>query len=359
MSRASLSEYFALNSKPKFSYKDDVYFDKDYARLYGEVFEFEFKKNAHEFKTLGIKQAIANTGFFDLQSPYGYSGIYCDTDDEGFINEALSELHKEAKRQKIIAFFIRLHPFDENLAFYKKNLDFFADDRKIILVRTNRPLSEIRADYSPRIKAYVKKARNELEISPCSEVEAGDFKALYEETMKRNKASEFYFFDENYFKRLFKFKGSVILKASFEGRVLAYASFFLGANFGYYHLSANLNEKNANSALLDYFFELCSKQGISFALLGGGLKDDDSLFYFKERFSTLYAVFNIAGIVFDKALYSELCKGVNSDRFLAYRFADSKDSLTASPFILLGGGGGRLQAPSKEALKPFMEVLYA
>ena len=328
MSKASLDEFFATHSKPSLSYKDDIYFDKDYAKLYGEAFEFEFLQNGHEFKCIGIKSPIANTEFFDLQSPYGYSGFYCDTNDKKFINQALKELKKKALSEQIIAFFLRFHPFDENLSFYKEHFDFFADDRQIILVRTNRALSEIRGDYSPRIKSYVKKARNELEISLCKPSEAPEFKALYEKTMQRNNADKFYFFDENYFKKLFEFDGSIVLKASFNGQVLAYANFFLGRDFGYYHLSANLNEKNANAALLDYFFELCQKRGISFALLGGGLSNDDNLFYYKQRFSTLYAEFNIGGLIFDKLTYGKLCKGVNSKQFLAYRFAET------------GGGGG-------------------
>ena len=327
LSKTTLSEHFALHPKPKFSYENEVYFDKNYGALYGEVFEFSYQKGGLKFKTLGIKQSIANTEFFDIQSPYGYSGFYANTSDEHFLNEALNALKQRASEEKIIAFFLRLHPFDENLAFYQKNLEFFAADRKIILVRTDRALSEIRSDYSPRIKSYVKKARGELDISVADRECAREFHALYAATMQRNNAGEFYFFSQNYFERLFDFADYTLLKASYNGRTLAYASFFLGENFGYYHLSANLNEKNANAALLDYFFELCSERKISFALLGGGLKDEDSLFYFKQRFSTLHTDFNIGGIVFDKAAYSALCEGLNLKQFLAYRFAEN------------GGGG--------------------
>ena len=114
MSKASLDEFFATHFKPSLSYKDDIYFNKDYAKLYGEAFEFEFLQNGHEFKCIGIKSPIANTEFFDLQSPYGYSGFYCDTNDEKFINQALKELKKKALSEQIIAFFLRFHPFDEN-----------------------------------------------------------------------------------------------------------------------------------------------------------------------------------------------------------------------------------------------------
>lgn len=324
MSKLSIDEYFEQHTKPKLSYKDDIYLNKDYAKLYGKVFEFEFHKNGDEFRAVAVKERIGQSQFFDLQSAYGYSGFYSSSDDEAFVKEALSELTKKALQENIIAFFLRFHPFDELLPFYKKHFDFFADDRKIVIVATARDLARIRADYSPRIKSYVNKARKELVFNVCDKADMSEFKALYNETMRRNQADGFYFFDENYFQKLFEFNDSLILKASFEGKNLAFASFFVGKNFGYYHLSANLNEKNANLALLDYFFELCSKKGISFVLLGGGLKDNDSLFYFKQRFSTLWTEFNVGGIVFNEAVYHQFCNNSSSKKFLAYRYENDK-----------------------------------
>nr|WP_286014864.1 hypothetical protein [Campylobacter jejuni] len=96
-----------------------------------------------------------------------------------------------------------------------------------------------------------------MKISKAKASDAKNFKRLYDETMRRNQAGEFYFFDDDYFKELFNFKQSLILKASYRVKFLAYASFFLVRKFAYYHLSANKNEKNANAALLDFSFELC------------------------------------------------------------------------------------------------------
>ena len=352
MSKLSLDAYFEQNLKPRLSYKDDIYFKKDYAGLYGEVFEFEFRKGSHEFYTIGVKERIGQSEFFDLQSPYGYSGFYSTSSDESFVKEALNELTQKALQENIIAFFLRFHPFDELLPFYKKHLNFFADERKIVIVPIYKDLAGIRANYSPRIKSYVNKARKELILSSCDDADISEFRALYEKTMQRNNADEFYFFDENYFQKLFKFDESLIIKASFEGKNLAFASFFVGKDFGYYHLSANSNEKNANLALLDYFFEFCAQKGVSFALLGGGLKDDDSLFYFKQRFSKLWAEFNVGGIVFNEAVYKELCQKSNSNNFLAYRYESNG--------IIWGGGGRLLLSSLKPCNSPFFQkVLYA
>ncbi|WP_205590772.1 hypothetical protein, partial [Klebsiella pneumoniae] len=126
--------------------------------------------------------------------------------------------------------------------------------------------ASLRKAYSPRILSYVKKARKELTISFCDSTYAKAFCKLYEKTMLRNKADSFYFFDQKYFDTLFTLKQNVVLRAEFEGKTLAFASFFVGEEFAYYHLSANCNERNANAALLDFFFELCTQKGVKFVI---------------------------------------------------------------------------------------------
>ena len=317
MSRISLDAFLGDKSG---NFGTDIYFHKDYARLYGEVFEFSFCQNGFIFKTLGIKNKIPNSPFFDLQSPYGYSGFYSNSSDEAFLKEALEKLKQKALAENIIAFFIRLHPFDTNLAFYERYFDFFKKERKIVLVNTNQDFTSLRKAYSPRILNYVKKARKELEISFCDKSFSKPFCELYEKTMIRNKADDFYFFSQEYFDTLFSFKSHLCLRAEYEGRILAFADFFVEKDFAYYHLSANCNERNANAALLDYFFELCVERGVKFVLLGGGVEDDDALFYFKSRFSTLWTHFYIAGLVFDEENYKNLCAKQNNPFFLKYRY---------------------------------------
>ncbi|MCR2111210.1 formyltransferase family protein [Campylobacter upsaliensis] len=323
MSKVSLDAFLGDKSG---NFSEDLYFSKEYAKLYGEVFEFSFEKNGAFFKTIALKKQIPNSPFFDLQSPYGYSGFYANTNDESFLKQALESLRKRALNENIIAFFLRLHPFDINLGFYEKHLDFFKKERQIVLINCTQDFASLRKAYSPRILSYVKKARKELTISFCDSTYAEAFCKLYEKTMLRNRADSFYFFDQKYFDTLFALKQNVVLRAEFEGKILAFASFFVGKEFAYYHLSANCNEKNANAALLDFFFEFCTQKGVKFVILGGGVRDNDALYYFKSRFSTLYGSFYIAGLIFDAKNYATLCEGQNNAFFLKYRSC--------------GGGGG-------------------
>ncbi|MCX2752015.1 class I SAM-dependent methyltransferase [Campylobacter sp. MIT 21-1682] len=323
MSKISLETFFQTHNKPQMSFENDIYFKPEYAKLYGEVFDFNFQKDDLKLKTIGIKSPIPNSQVYDLQSPYGYSGFFCNTNNQAFLKEALQALKEKALKERIIAFFIRFHPFNE--CDFSQYLHFYAKERKIVLVPTQDSIEKIREKYSPRIKSYVKKARKELQIEFCKNNEALNFKSLYYATMQRNKADTFYFFDEEYFQKLFKFKESVVLKASLNGETLAFASFFLCKDFSYYHLSGNTLKSNANSALLDFFYEYAHKNGSKFCILGGGLRDNDTLFDFKQKFSVLSTNFSIGGMVYDETEFARLCQNHTNNRFLKYR--------------LTGGGG--------------------
>lgn len=322
MSRISLENYLQANNRYFCLSSNDIYLNKKYAELYGETFDFSYSKNGFVFKIIAIKEKIANSQFYDLQSPYGYGGIYCSSQNEDFIKEALKALQIEALKQNIIAFFIRFHLFDENLKIYSKLLPFFTKSRETIIVNTEKDINNIRMNYSPRIRSYVKKAREELQINFATKKDCKDFFSLYGKTMQRNQADKFYYFSEDYFQKLFDFNESVILKASLNNEILAYASFFLCGDFSYYHLSANILKSNANAALLDFFFEYASNNNSKFCFLGGGVQDNDTLYKFKEKFSILRASYYLGGMIFDKKNFDLLNKNLINKYFLKYRFND-------------------------------------
>ncbi|EIA3467560.1 hypothetical protein K7E24_001787, partial [Campylobacter coli] len=177
-------------------------------------------------------------------------------------------------------------------------------------------IENIRSNYNPKARSYIKKARKEINIEFAQKQDSKEFFKLYTHTMQRNHADKFYFFSEEYFEKLFDFKESIILKASLDNKVLAFASFFLCGDFSYYHLSANSLKSNANAALLDFFFEYANKNACQFCFLGDGVQDEDTLFKFKEKFSTLRADFYVGGMVFDKENFDFLNKNLTNKLLL-------------------------------------------
>ena len=169
------------------------YHQKEYARLNlaknDKIFEFNYKENSLEFYNISIKSKIPNTDFYDLCSPYGFAGILCNTNNNDFIKRALNAQKEQALKQNIIAEFMRFNPcsnIGENL---KNSLDFFAKGNSNVAVYCDNSRFNF---YSSRLKSKINKAKREIYVKQSSNIE--QFVALYYETMKRNNATDFYFF---------------------------------------------------------------------------------------------------------------------------------------------------------------------
>lgn len=319
----------------------DVYYQKEYLSLYlkegEEIFEFELREKDNFFYNIGIKRPIkkvglteVNDGCFDLETVYGYGGIICNSNDLNFIEKAKDLYKKKIKEEKIIAEFARVHPFNNNTDFFKSYYDFFVLDRQTVVVNTAIASSERRALYSSTTRNIVKNAHKVLQFQQSNDI--GAFYKLYEQTMHRNSADDFYFFSKKYFKELLKLKDTFLFIAKYND-VLVSASFAMFSyEFGHYHLSANNNEYrnlNGNYFLLDSMFEFAHSKRIKYFHLGGGRtnKIDDLLFGFKQKFSKETKDFYIGGKIHNKLVYDKyntLWKSQNpQDRsyFLKYRLA--------------------------------------
>ncbi|MBX1885949.1 hypothetical protein [Campylobacter peloridis] len=300
-------------------FSNDIYYNNEYIKLYGEVFIFENVENGKYFKIIANKIPIKQTPYYDLQSTYGYSGIVCNTNDEEFIKISFDKFKQLAKKENIIAFFIRFHPFDSNIQIYEKYLNFCKCEKKVVIVELSQDYTKIKKQCQKKNKYAINQARKIINISRCDKRDNLKFYTLYKETMIRNNANEFYFFNEKYFEKLWSFDDYIAFKASLNCEEIAFASFFMGKDISYYHLSANTLKSNANAALLDYFFEYAGNKGLKYCVLGGGIKDDDNLFSFKQKFSKNYKYFYIGGIVINEQIYNYLCSQYNNPYFLKYR----------------------------------------
>jgi len=153
---------------------------------------------------------------------------------------------------------------------------------------------------------------------------------LYNQTMARNMATDFYYFNKNYFSSLIDIKNIYLAKTKYNKETTAAGFFMLSGEIAHYHLSANNKNHlklNSNYFLLDQMFEFAKRQKCKYFLLGGGRTSNskDTLLKFKKKFSSVMSNFYIAGNVFNSAKYKEYVsiweKGDKSDikYFLKYR----------------------------------------
>ncbi len=146
--------------------KSDIFFAPKYAELYLDkqtdtLFVFEYQKGNNFFYFCGIKRAI-NKEYFDVESPYGYGGILCSFDKK-FLKEAIGYLKKRCQEEKIIAIFIRFHPFNTSRVILKDFLDFYALNRYVAVANLQK--KDVFSIYSSKTKNIIRKAQKLLDLS--------------------------------------------------------------------------------------------------------------------------------------------------------------------------------------------------
>lgn len=298
-------------AKEKYDLSSDIYYQRAYSALYEEAsthFSFIYEEGRNCVKFNALKRQIINVAgvkideeLYDLETPYGYGGPLSNCMDERFLQNAFNVYKEYCKQHNIVCEFIRLHPFN-SIADKTTLFDMHAPERQVVIVDLEKTTIERRKLYSKTTRNIVRKAEKNLLIE-TEGVNIYDFMEMYYMTMKKNTASDFFYFKENYFKALMNLSG-VSLLATKKEDIYASVGFFICSNeLSHYHLSANnkeLSKENGNYLLLDAAFEFAKKQGCRYMMLGGGRTSspDDSLFLFKSKFSSLVAPFYIAGLDF-------------------------------------------------------------
>ncbi|WP_022941185.1 GNAT family N-acetyltransferase [Psychromonas hadalis] len=312
---------------------EDTYYKCDYSALYttsgAETFCFEYKEGVHKIIFQSIKRKISEVAgvkiegdFYDLETAYGYGGPVSNCDDAIFFANAFKAYKHECASQSIVCEFIRFHPFNP-LCKHSELYDFHSQERTVVIVNLELSTEGRWAKYSKTTRNILRKANKKLQrVKESNGLD--DFCKLYELTMKKNNASEFYFFQKEYFNQLNNVSGVELLSVELDGETVSTGFFMHGKEIAHYHLSANnsdLLRENGNYALLDYAFENAKEKGCRWMMLGGGRTSDenDSLFKFKTKFSDQVLPFYIAGLDFlpeKRAELNAIWKTNNNDNKL-------------------------------------------
>lgn len=238
---------------------------------------------------------------YDLETPYGYGGPLTNCYDSVFLSAAFSAYKAECIKQHIICEFIRFHPFNPLLQ-HNEYFNFFCQERQLVIVDLTLTQAERWSKYSKTTRNIIRKAQKVLEYD-CADDAVGSFINMYQQTMDRNQAAKFYYFDSDYFNQLSAISGVELLTVKLAGEHVSMGFFMQRGELSHYHLSANncdLLRENGNYALLDFAFDRAKKNGCKWMILGGGRTSahDDSLFKFKAKFSDNIKPFYIAGLDF-------------------------------------------------------------
>jgi hypothetical protein len=291
---------------------NDIYYQDAYAALYenndGELFNFIFQQAENKILFRSIKRKITQVAgipieeeLYDLETPYGYGGPLTNCYDRAFLTTAFAAYKSECVKQHIVCEFIRFHPFNQ-LTHHDEYFNFFHQERQVVMVDLTLAQTERWSQYSKTTRNIIRKTQKVLERHQADNV-MDNFLSLYQQTMDKNQAADFYYFDRDYFKQLSAIPGVELLAVKLADEYVSMGFFMQTGELAHYHLSANNSEllrENGNYALLDFAFERAQQNGCKWMMLGGGRTSasDDSLFKFKTKFSDNLKPFYIAGLDF-------------------------------------------------------------
>lgn len=310
------------------NWSDDIYFCKEYGYV-NEV--LELGKSVHyvlecehgKIVSTFIKRRIPLLGndedYYDIRSPYGYGGplvVEC-ADKEKLIEAYRYDFKEYCEKNNIITEFVRFHPMAGNAHDFKGIYDVFFDR---FTVGTNLGISDnpLEMEFSKSCKKNIRRALNKGLYYKVIEHPENllEFKAIYYETMDRNNAEKFYYFNDEYFDRLLKCFSEklLVIYAIFDDKIVAAGLYFVSHDTLHIHLSGTLDDYlilNPPYVLRYAAAEWALQHGVKYIHHGGGRtnREDDSLYIFKKQFgiNTDFEYY-IGEKVWNMKVYNELLK---------------------------------------------------
>ena len=297
----------------------DVYYLSGYARSFyvhgdGEPQLLYYISENIRAIYVYMKRKTAIDGVYDSITPYGYGGVLFD----GEVNEAnlsafRDEFLQKMQSENIISDFVRYHPVLGN-AVYMKSISQVIDLGNTIAMDLTSP-EVIWENITSKNRNHIRKAqKNNIQIHHTDDYSIfHGFISIYNKTMDRDNADEYYYFQEDFYKVIYDYlKGNFqVFYATLDNQIIV-ASIILYANKQvHYHLSGSLIEYRhlAPTNLLLYHVALWGyEHGYNTLHLGGGLgSGNDNLYKFKAAFNRNSGLqFSIGKQIFSQELYDKL-----------------------------------------------------
>lgn len=325
----------------------DIYFTEEYAEANeviedGRAIHFEIDdENGHLTLNTILREIgtrIDGERYYDLISPYGYGGpvIHKADDPAALVSTFEEQFTKYCEKNNIVSEFVRFNPLFQNQVPFEGiyDVDYIKDTVGTDLKRFEDPFQ---SEFSSTARKITRRLLRDGEFT-CTLTrgfsDVDSFIDIYTETMMRNHASDFYYFDRSYFyglKNMFD-EELITITVSHEGVPVAMCLYFSSGDIIHEHLKGTRDAylKHSTCYLMKYeMVKWAEAHGYSLIHYGGGVTnaDDDPLLEFKKRFGKNTAFkFHIGKKIWNRRVYDRLCllNGVQGETefFPAYRMND-------------------------------------
>ncbi len=250
--------------------------------------------------------------FFDWETPYGYGGPLIEGElSESSLKSFWKELKDYCIKNSIVSQFIRFNPLLENHLIMPSIIETKYLKDTVYIDTTTADV--IFSNMDSKNRNLIRKAqKNNIEIVIKDGKEYGEFLRLYNQTMDKDNAADYYYFNNEYFDILSELgESEQIFYAMLGDRPIA-ASIMLNINGTmHYHLSGSDMEFRGlcpSNLLLYEAAVWCAKNNITKFHLGGGVSiGEDGLLHFKKQFNKNGRIgFYVGRTIFDKEKYDYL-----------------------------------------------------
>ncbi|MGH8789243.1 MAG: GNAT family N-acetyltransferase [Cupriavidus necator] len=287
----------------------------------GKAFAVHVMEGGHELFVPLLNRDI-NGKDWDASSPYGFAGpLVSDDAPDSFVDTALSAALDLLRDRGCVSCFIRLNPIVN--APWRSAIGTLIDHGMTISIDLSKSEADHwretshghRLEISKAMRAGVTVRLDEtLETLP-------HFIRLYNASMDRLRASDYYFFDDAYHYTLAQELGDRLrlFVAEEDGVIIGGATVTVSDGTGILQghlmgIDARYRHRQPSKIMLHAIRQWGREQGHRYYHLGGGLggSADDSLFRFKRGFSPDTHVFRTQRVVVDPGRYLALCGGTPS-----------------------------------------------
>jgi len=266
--------------------------------------------------------------WIDACTPYGYGGVICLNAEPSNPADLLPALKQWCASRNLVCCVLRTHPLLGQDWLFRQvpEINFVNVTRRG--ETTAVPLEQWDEDrdcppgLSKGRRSDLALARRNLRVTCSSSDKAGDvleqlriFRDLYENTMQRLDATQFFHFPWSYYERLATLTPALSVAIAWHRESPVAGSLFLaGPRFAHYHLSASneVGQKfKASTLLLVNGAKWARGRGCRKLHLGGGMLANDSLMMFKRSFGGKEYQFGHMTLISDRDRYESLSSAEN------------------------------------------------
>lgn len=297
----------------------DVYYLSGYVKAFhihgdGEPYLLYYEENGLRAIYVYMRRETALPEVYDTITPYGYGGVLFEGDISEEKRKAFWAAYvAKMKEEKIIDNFVRYHPVLKN-AVPMKDVSNVIDLGKTVAFDLASPVVIWENIISKNRNMIRKAEKNGIGIRHGKGLELfKDFKRIYNATMEKDHAEEYYFFEDSFYESIHNdlHDNYEMFFAVLNGEIIAMSIMLYGNKQMHYHLSGSMIEYRhlAPSNLLLYKAALWGcEQGYKTFHLGGGVgSGEDNLYKFKSAFNKKSDYqFSIDKQIFDQEKYDEL-----------------------------------------------------